>query len=305
LVASSSSGSSPESAKKRKVQPSQQAMADAAAVRAAIAMQKSGGDDVFVLPGQLHDNKFVLRSRELRLSERVSKKILILEVVEDLCASLYLQQTPGISRVIVGDKGLDTEGANMDIFWAIDEIQHAKIRTNDIALMLDRYGVEACRLSIVNEISRVFGHYGISVDRRHLSLIADYMTHQGGYRPFNRAGMTAHSSPFLKMTFETSVNFLTAACQEAQKDNLKSPAGALVLGKLAPIGTGVFSLRNEKGVKALGRKVPFGVKSETDSDHYSKNHFVFDDDEDEDEDQVMAEDEEMEDNHMIYEEDDE
>jgi hypothetical protein len=36
-------------------------------------------------------------------------------------------------------------------------------------------GVEAARQSIVNEIGAVFNVYGISIDTRHLSLIADYM----------------------------------------------------------------------------------------------------------------------------------
>ena len=31
--------------------------------------------------------------------------------------------------------------------------------------------------------------YGIAVDNRHLGLIADYMTHEGGYKPLNRIGI--------------------------------------------------------------------------------------------------------------------
>ena len=42
--------------------------------------------------------------------------------------------------------------------------------------MLAAYGVEACRACIVREVSGVFGAYGIGVDPRHLSLIADFMT---------------------------------------------------------------------------------------------------------------------------------
>ncbi len=44
--------------------------------------------------------------------------------------------------------------------------------------MLMNYGVEAARACIVREISSVFKVYGISVDKRHLGLIADYMTFQ-------------------------------------------------------------------------------------------------------------------------------
>ena len=88
-------------------------------------------------------------------------------------------------------------------------IDHANIHSNDIGAILRHYGVEAARASIVREIAAVFGVYGISVDQRHLSLIADYMTSGGSYRPFNRQGMeTATASPLLKMTFETTVVYL-------------------------------------------------------------------------------------------------
>ena len=50
----------------------------------------------------------------------------------------------------------------------------------------------------------VFGVYGIGVDPRHLSLIADFMMQQGDYRPCSRAGMETSTSPLLKMSFETA-----------------------------------------------------------------------------------------------------
>ncbi len=53
--------------------------------------------------------------------------------------------------------------------------------------------------------------YGIAVDYRHLSLIADYMTFEGSYKPFNRIGLESNSSPFQKMSFETTMQFLKSA----------------------------------------------------------------------------------------------
>ncbi|XP_024984043.1 uncharacterized protein LOC112519960 [Cynara cardunculus var. scolymus] len=43
--------------------------------------------------------------------------------------------------------------------------------------MLNTYGVEAARTSIILEMKNVFGSYGLEIDYKHLSLIADYMTH--------------------------------------------------------------------------------------------------------------------------------
>ena len=57
----------------------------------------------------------------------------------------------------------------------------------------------------------MFAGYGIGVDYRHLSLISDYMTFEGVYKPFNRVGIASNSSPLQKMTFETTMHFLRNA----------------------------------------------------------------------------------------------
>lgn len=63
----------------------------------------------------------------------------------------------------------------------------------------------------MKEIINVFRPYGISVDDHHLSLISDYMTSSGFYRPCNRKGLEGSPSPLQAMTFETSKNFLVDA----------------------------------------------------------------------------------------------
>jgi DNA-directed RNA polymerase I subunit RPA1 len=77
--------------------------------------------------------------------------------------------------------------------------------------MLENYGVEAARMAIIRELNAVFGVYGISVSHRHLSLVADYMTFEGGYRGMNRMTMRANANPFLKMSFETTTEFLNSS----------------------------------------------------------------------------------------------
>jgi DNA-directed RNA polymerase I subunit RPA1 len=57
----------------------------------------------------------------------------------------------------------------------------------------------------------VFAAYGIVVDYRHLSLIADYMTYEGSYKALNRIGIESNASPLQKMTFETTMHFLKTA----------------------------------------------------------------------------------------------
>ena len=92
------------------------------------------------------------------------------------------------------------------------------------------------------EISGVFRVYGITVDYRHLSLIADYMTYDGQYKPFNRIGMETNSSPFQKMSFETTIHFLRSAAIAGDSDSLVSPSACLVTGRVVKGGTGSFDL---------------------------------------------------------------
>ncbi len=68
-----------------------------------------------------------------------------------------------------------------------------------------------CNMFILQEVTGVFGNYGIVVDSRHLSLIADYMTLTGVVKAFDRGYMATSASPFQKMTYETTTNFMRDA----------------------------------------------------------------------------------------------
>lgn len=102
------------------------------------------------------------------------------------------------------------------------------------------------RANIVKEVQMVFGVYGISVDPRHLSLISDFMTFNGDYRAFNRIGMDESSSPFLRMSYETTMRFLVAASTTQERDDMSAPSSAIVLGQVPRVGTGMFDLITEK-----------------------------------------------------------
>jgi DNA-directed RNA polymerase I subunit RPA1 len=65
---------------------------------------------------------------------------------------------------------------------------------------------------------------------------------QGGFRPLNRLGMEANTSPWLKMTFETCMHFLSSACEHGDIDRMTSPAARLVVGAPIASGTGSFDL---------------------------------------------------------------
>lgn len=180
------------------------------------------------------------------------KKLLLIPIVEQVVAQVFVRQCPGITRSVYikqrlepnGDEVpcIQTEGLNFGSIWEMDHLLDVnRLHTNDIYQILKTYGVEAARASISRQINEVFGVYGISVDARHLSLLSDYMTFMGGYMPLNRMGMKHKGSPFQQITFETSMTFLASAATFGLTDNMESPSAKLILGQPPNLGTGKFT----------------------------------------------------------------
>jgi len=187
------------------------------------------------------------------------RKILMVGIAEAAAKTAIVRDTKGIeASYIIEGKGEDntvsiqTDGCNFEAAWNLaDKIEVNRLKANDVGAFLRTYGVEAARGAIVREVKGVFGAYGIGVDPRHLGLVADYMTFEGGYRPLNRIGMSSNTSPFVRMTFETSTQFLTASALEGEEDALVSASSRLCVGQLMRTGTGAFDLLVPNPMKSM------------------------------------------------------
>ncbi|PKS09666.1 hypothetical protein jhhlp_004286 [Lomentospora prolificans] len=180
-------------------------------------------------------------------------KLLMVNLVRDAVKRSVIQQVQGLGQCTFVAKEkmeggvempvIHTSGVNLRAMWQFpDFVDVDRIMTNDIATTLEEYGVEACRSNIIKELRGVFQSHNITVDNRHLNLIADYMTRNGEFTPFNRLGLAGNVSPFTKMSFETTVAFLRDALIEGDWDDLTTPSARIVVGKLGRVGTGAFDV---------------------------------------------------------------
>lgn len=179
-------------------------------------------------------------------------KLLLLPLVEEAARGAVIQSIPGLGNCTYVEadelKGehahVITEGVNLLAMRDYqDIIKPHSLYTNSIYHMLTLYGVEAARASIIREMGDVFRGHSISVDNRHLNLIGDIMTQSGGFRAFNRNGLVKDSSsPFSKMSFETTIGFLKDAVLERDFDNLNGPSSRIVVGRVGTVGTGCFDV---------------------------------------------------------------
>ncbi|KAM9357147.1 DNA-directed RNA polymerase I subunit RPA1 [Symphorus nematophorus] len=174
-------------------------------------------------------------------------------VLSTLAQNAVIMETKGLTRCLLsetttksGEKEtiLNTEGINMhEMFRHSDILDINRLYSNEVHAMANTYGIEVALKVIEKEIKDVFAVYGIEVDPRHLSLVADYMCFEGVYKPLNRHAIGSNSSPLQQMTFETSYKFLKQATMMGSRDQLVSPSACLVVGKVVKGGTGLFELK--------------------------------------------------------------
>ncbi|XP_068596137.1 DNA-directed RNA polymerase I subunit RPA1 [Brachionichthys hirsutus] len=174
-------------------------------------------------------------------------------VLSTLARNAVVMETKGLTRCLLSEATsksgrketlLNTEGINIqEMFKHSDILDINRLYCNEVHAMANTYGIEVALKVIEKEIKDVFAVYGIEVDPRHLSLVADYMCFEGVYKPLNRHAIQSNSSPLQQMTFETSYKFLKQATMLGSRDPLVSPSACLVAGKVVKGGTGLFELK--------------------------------------------------------------
>ncbi|KAL9186875.1 hypothetical protein ACHAXT_010595 [Thalassiosira profunda] len=176
--------------------------------------------------------------------------LLMVGLVERAARDTIVRARPNISEGYINQEEgrgrcLQTAGCNFEEIWTLGEdvVDHNQLVSNHIWGIRCAYGVEAARRSIADQIKGVFAVYGISVDPRHLSLIADFMTYEGDYKPMNRIGMADVSSTFLQMSFESTSVFMVDAALHKRNDPMMSPSANIVMGHPIRHGTGAFEIR--------------------------------------------------------------
>ncbi|XP_026481582.1 DNA-directed RNA polymerase I subunit RPA1-like [Ctenocephalides felis] len=185
-------------------------------------------------------------------------KVNLPEILKGLAEKAVIWETPNIKRAITyqnndGELVLKTDGINIvEMFKYNDLLDLNKLYSNDVHCIAQTYGIEAASRVIVKEVQNVFNVYGITVDPRHLLLIADYMTYDGTFQPLSRTGLETSVSPLQQMSYESSLTFLKQATIKGMQDDLNSPSGRLMVGQPCGTGTGTVSLLNKISHVAFG-----------------------------------------------------
>ncbi len=167
---------------------------------------------------------------------------------EDL-AKVKVKGIDGIKRLVItkdeaeGGYVLHTEGSNLKEILEVEGLDLSRARTNDINQIQEQLGIEAARSSIMAEAYATLSGQGLSVDMRHLMLVADVMTSDGEVKAIGRQGVSGQKSSILaRAAFEITVDHLLQAGMTGETDNLNGVAENIIVGQPVNLGTGAVKL---------------------------------------------------------------
>jgi len=139
---------------------------------------------------------------------------------------------------------LDTEGsALMRVMYDCPEVDHRRTTSNNITEIFEALGIEAVRAALLRELRSVIEFDGSYVNYRHLAILCDVMTQAGHLMAISRHGINrGENGTLTRCSFEETVDILMEAAAFAQRDDLRGVSDNIMMGNLAPIGTGEFDL---------------------------------------------------------------
>ncbi|KAG5542486.1 hypothetical protein RHGRI_022133 [Rhododendron griersonianum] len=143
---------------------------------------------------------------------------------------------------------LDTEGVNLLAVMCHEDVDSRRTTSNHLIEVIEVLGIEAVRRSLLDELRVVISFDGSYVNYRHLAILCDTMTYRGHLMAITRHGINRNDTgPMMRCSFEETVDILLDAAVFAETDHLRGVTENIMLGQLAPIGTGDCALYlNEK-----------------------------------------------------------
>ncbi|TYJ52234.1 hypothetical protein B9479_007165 [Cryptococcus floricola] len=228
------------------------------------AIAETVGKDVFVIHSEDNADKLVIRIRvvaEKEDEELLGDEDMFLKRIEGtLLDQVELGGVTGIIRVfisegkkvVVSQNGeydqerewfLETDGINLKAVMAIDGVNAFRTYSNNCYEVYETLGIEAARNALYKELNGVIEMGGSYVNYRHLALLCDLMCSKGSLMSITRHGINRTDAGALsRAAFEETVEILLEAAAVGDIDDCRGVAENVLLGQMAPMGTGAFDV---------------------------------------------------------------
>lgn len=138
---------------------------------------------------------------------------------------------------------LDTTGIAMTDVLGVAGVDTTRTYSNSFIEILGVLGIEAARAGLLKELTAVLEFDGSYVNHRHMAILVDIMTQRGLLMAITRHGINrGDTGALMRCSFEETVEILLEAAGYGELDDCRGVSENIMLGQLAPMGTGEFEV---------------------------------------------------------------
>merc|ERR1719220_1024596 len=184
-----------------------------------------------------------------------------LQLLRERLPSVVIKGLPTVNRAIIhkdeSKSGGETyklyvEGDNLREVIATYGVDGRKCTSNNTLEVANALGIEAAKKTIIDEVKYTMESHGMSIDIRHIQLLADLMTCRGEVLGITRHGMAKMKESVLMLaSFEKTADHLFDAAYYGQKDAIKGVSECIIMGIPMSVGTGLMQLLYEQKKEPL------------------------------------------------------
>ncbi|MHA1217479.1 MAG: DNA-directed RNA polymerase subunit A'' [Candidatus Heimdallarchaeaceae archaeon] len=221
---------------------------------------------------QIVMNKIQLRRKECKVEiDQEDENMIVITPLKELKFSdlpklaekvreIPIKGIKNVNRVVVMKSKdskyyLQSEGSNFSELLRIPGVDPTRCYTTDINQIAETLGIEAARNALVKESLSVMKEQGLDVDKRHVMLVSDLMSHTGEILQIGRHGISGKkSSVFARAAFEVTVKHLLDAAVHGEYDPLEGITENVIVGQTIALGTGIVDLTMSSNYREFSDK---------------------------------------------------
>lgn len=171
-----------------------------------------------------------------------------MHILRNMLPKVIVKGISTVERAVInqvkGKYNLLVEGTNLKAVMGTEGVDGRNTKSNHVIEIERTLGIEAARRCIIDEIQYTMEGHGMSIDIRHMMLLADVMTFKGEVLGITRFGIAKMKDSVLMLaSFEKTTDHLFDASIHGRLDQIEGVSECIIMGIPMPIGTGLLKIR--------------------------------------------------------------
>ncbi len=206
---------------------------------------------ISLLDRKIKKSAKIIESSKIKIKGTSSSTLKDLMSIKEIALKSIVFGIKGIKDVTLMKEGNElvilTTGTALRQVMNIEEVDTYRLYCNDIKEVEGIFGIEAARETIIKEFMEVVKSQGLSINERHVILVADIMCQSGEVNGMTRYGIVIDKQNVLtRASFETTLKHISNGALQNESNELNTISENVMTNQIVKVGTGIPKIAVKK-----------------------------------------------------------